>query len=157
MNKRKTVLIATIEDAWSSVKYPGKKNITFNAYNDEGITDYFAGTTWRRHTAENLRRHSSAISSFFTPVAWHYWLPAYLIAAVENIHELSQGFDSVVYSLDRNQSNFSKRLELLSTEQIEALIQVLELTCEAEQDTPGFYSSSEWKLLEYFYSVHKNQ
>ncbi len=109
MNLNKKDLISKIENAWGSVKYPGDKKIfTPDSYDNEGITDYFAGTTWKGHSIENLRRHSAAISSFFTPIAWHYWLPAYLIA-------------------------------------------------ENDLDTPHFYSSQEWKLLEYFYNVSKVQ
>ena len=93
-------LIYRIERAWADAKYPGDQRIfTPDSYDDEGITEYFAGTTWKGHSIANLRAHSTAISTFFTPSAYRYWLPAYLIAAVEDPDELSQGVDSIVVSL----------------------------------------------------------
>ena len=83
-------LIAQIEAAWAAVPYPGDAQIVApDCLDDEGIRDYFRVTSWRGHTVDELRAHSAALSAFFTPAAWHYWLPAYLLAAVEPPRELS--------------------------------------------------------------------
>lgn len=127
-------LIAKIEKAWGHVAYPGDDNIfTPHSYDDEGIRDYFAGTTWRGHSVVSLRAHCSAISGFFTPVAYVYWLPAYLIALLEAPDDLSQGVDSMVFSLlsdhwmaPADKSEYNARMSLLSREQITVIADVFE-------------------------------
>lgn len=126
-------LVEQIQRAWADVQYPGDGNIfTPDSYDDEGITEYFSGTTWKGHSVENLRAHETALSTFFMPAAYHYWLPAYLLAAVEDPDELSQGVDSLVRSfVPRDASSLFKqeqqeRLRLLSNEQKMAVIGVLE-------------------------------
>ncbi|WP_395739265.1 hypothetical protein [Prosthecobacter sp.] len=77
-----TEVIQLIEDAWRDAVYPGDSKIfTSESNDDEDITRYFCGTTWRGHEPSNLRAHSSAFT-FFTPEAFHYWLPAFMIAAI---------------------------------------------------------------------------
>src|SRR5262245_38370848 len=75
-------VIQMIEDAWRDVAYPGDREIfRSDSYDDEDIVNYFRGTTWRGHDPVKLRAHSSAFT-FFTPEAFHYWLPAFMIAAI---------------------------------------------------------------------------
>jgi hypothetical protein len=50
---------------------------------DEGIVEYFRGTTWRGHPVADLRRHCAAMS-FFTGPAFRYWLPAFMLASLED-------------------------------------------------------------------------
>jgi len=116
-------LIKQIEDAWADAKYPGDEFIfTPDSYDDEDITDYFRDTTWKGHSVAELRAHCSAISSFFTPQAWLYWLPAYLIAAIEDPEELSQGIDSITTSLSNRYPDSKDRIALLNTAQKIALV-----------------------------------
>lgn len=125
-------LIAIVKAAWADVAHPGDDNIfTPYSYDDEGITEYFAGTTWQGHSVAMLRARSSAISSFFSPQAFHYWLPAYLMAAVEEPEELSQGVDAILFALSprlraRNDRDFIERLAQFSKPQLEATINVVE-------------------------------
>jgi hypothetical protein len=129
----KQQLVERIRRVWADVPYPGDKNIfTPDSYDDEGITEYFAGTNWEGHSVENLRTRCSAISTFFTSAAYQYWLAAYLIAAVESPDELSQGIDSLVFSVaPSGKPNWHKteqqhRLDLLTDEQKRVFISVLE-------------------------------
>jgi hypothetical protein len=124
----KKQLIDRIEKAWKDVPYPGDDQIfTPKSYDDEDVTRYFSGTSWKGHTVQDLRAHSSAISSFFTPAAYHYWLPAFLIAAVEDPDELSQGYDSIIWSLLPNEAaEFEARMALLTDAQKRTIIDVIE-------------------------------
>jgi hypothetical protein len=80
-------VIQLIEDAWREVPYPGDDKIFRpDSYDDEGIANYFGGRTWRDHSAADLRAYSSAFT-FFTPEAFHYWLPAFMIAAIQSPEE----------------------------------------------------------------------
>lgn len=140
-------LIAAIEAAWSGSPYPGDAHIfTPHSYDDEGITDYFRGTTWQGHSAAQLRRMSAAISSFFAPRAFHYWLPAFLIAAIQAPDELSQGVDALLFALspqgpqDRR-AELAERLDLLTEAQLEATIAAIDwIGREVLEDVTGITS-----------------
>lgn len=92
-------VIRQIEAAWRDVPYPGDDHIfTPDSYDDEDIVNYFGGTTWRGHKPADLRAHSSAFT-FFTPEAYHYWLPAFLIAAIEDPGAADVIVDYIPWSL----------------------------------------------------------
>ncbi len=129
--------IKKIKRAWDGVAYPGDENIFApDSYDDEDITEYFSDTTWEGHLTVSLRAHCSAISTFFTPVAYHYWLPAYLIASITDSEELDVCLDALVGSLFPEQQNLnncterSERLSLLTNEQKLAVIATLEIIIE---------------------------
>jgi len=133
----KQKLIEKIKLAWNEVEYPGDDNIFVkDSYDDEGITDYFKGTTWLGHSVQELRAHETAISIFFTCPAYHYWLPAYLIAAIQDPEELSQGIDAIVNSLtppqdkEWGQEEFQAKMATLSNDQKMVIITVLEYLAE---------------------------
>ncbi len=92
-------VVRSIEDAWRGVPYPGDDKIFHpDSYDDEDITNYFRGTSWRGHDTVKLRVHSSAFT-FFAPEAFHYWLPAFLIAAIENPAEADVIVDYIPWSV----------------------------------------------------------
>ena len=128
----KLKLVETISKAWANVPYPGDENIfTPDSYDDEGIADYFSGTTWKGHKVDRLRGRCSALNLFFTPRAYHYWLPAYLIATVEDPLELSQGVQSLVASVTPGRGwKLEEKMALLTNEQKLAVIKVLEYLVE---------------------------
>ncbi len=124
---------AALAEAWTDVPYPGDDKIFISeSYDDEGIVEYFAGKPWKGHSVAALRAHSSAISTFFTPEAYRYWLPAYLFAAVEDLVELSQGIDVLLSSLgpdqdsDWSRNNQHARLSLLTRRQLQVVADVIE-------------------------------
>ncbi len=97
MNAADTIHL--IEDSWREVPYPGDDKIfTPDSYDDEDIVNYFGGTTWRGHSPADLRAHSSAFT-FFTPEAFHYWLPAFMIAAIQNRGEADVIVDYIAWYL----------------------------------------------------------
>lgn len=152
-------VIEEIKLAWDGVPYPGDDNIfTPHSYDDEGITEYFRGTTWEGHSAKSLLGHASAISTFFTPIAYHYWLPAYLIATIENPKELDAGLDCLVSSLFPAseglffQAEQQERLALLTYEQKTAVIATLELIIE-KQDSEYRPMYDEKTALQYICSI----
>jgi hypothetical protein len=66
--------------AFQDTPHPGNRfediSVTLR---DEGIVDYFAGRTWQGHEVKNLHYHYDALS-FFTPKAFRYFLPAFMLA-----------------------------------------------------------------------------
>lgn len=73
-------LAKQIMDAFKDTPHPGSRfediSITLR---DEGSVDYFAGKSWQNHNVKDLHYHYVALS-FFTPKAFRYYLPAFLLA-----------------------------------------------------------------------------
>ena len=80
----------SIESAFADVPYPGDDSITRCTHEDclecDEIAAHFRGTTWRDHTLEQLREHHSAIT-MFTPEAFHYFLPAFVLHSLGHWRE----------------------------------------------------------------------
>ena len=94
-------LIAMIRSAWADAQPPDDGNISRRTYDDEGVTAYFSGKTWDAHTARQLRILDFA-PCIFTQVAFAYYLPAYLIADIEDPETSDTNMERVVYWLDRD-------------------------------------------------------
>lgn len=79
MNVREQII-----EAFRNVPRPYHDNIAAGPWPEcEEIAQYFRGTTWQGHTARNLRKHAPALS-FFTPAAYRYWLPAFMLAEIDD-------------------------------------------------------------------------
>ena len=121
-------VIRFIEDAWRDVGYPGDDRIfTPDSYDDEDIVTYFGGTTWRGHRPVDLRAHSSAFT-FFTPEAFHYWLPAFMIAAIQSPEEADVVCDRIPSSVDDRYA--PQRWRLFSPTQRQAVVAYLRFQIE---------------------------
>ncbi len=73
-----------ITEAFCDVAPPPRGNITSCPCPEcSEIAQYFAGTTWQGHTPRNLRIHSAALS-LLTPAAYRYWLPAFMLAEIDD-------------------------------------------------------------------------
>lgn len=75
-------LITMIRTAWTDATPPQPDNISQPTYDDEGVADYFSNKPWQGQSAAQLRRLTHALT-FFTDEAFVYYLPAYLIADIE--------------------------------------------------------------------------
>ncbi|MBI2926570.1 MAG: hypothetical protein HYY24_12820 [Verrucomicrobia bacterium] len=127
-----TEVIQLIEDAWREVVYPGDSKIfTPDSYDDEDITRYFRGTTWRGHEPADLRAHSSAFT-FFTPEAFHYWLPAFMIAAIQSPEEADVVVDYIPWSVSNKYA--ASRWALFSQIQRQAVAAYLRFQIEKFPD-----------------------
>jgi len=121
-------VISQIEAAWRDVPYPGDDHISTPAsVDDDGITAYFRGTTWRDHQPADLRAQSSAFS-FFAPEAFHYWLPAFIIAAIEDPGAADVVVQRIPWSLTDGRP--SVQLSLFSPAQREAVVAYLRFQIE---------------------------
>jgi hypothetical protein len=121
-------VIHQIDDAWRDVPYPGDEHIfTPDSYDDEDIVNYFGGTTWQGHTPANLRAHSSAFT-FFTPEAFHYWLPAFMIAAIQNPEEADVICEYIPWSVSNQYA--SERWPLFTASQRQAVATYLRFQIE---------------------------
>lgn len=84
-------LTEQIIKAFKATSHPGNNFEDISAtLRDEGVVDYFAGKTWQGHEVKDLHYHYDALS-FFTPKAFRYFLPAFMLA---DLSEEGQGIFS---------------------------------------------------------------
>jgi hypothetical protein len=93
-------LVEMIRSAWEGVTPPDGGNISKPTYDDEGVSEYFTGKTWEGHTARELRILDFA-PSVFTDEAFAYYLPAYLIADIEDPKESDTNAERVLFWLSQ--------------------------------------------------------
>lgn len=74
-----------IQEAFADTPHPGngRKDLAVETYDDEGTTEHFRFTKWEDHSVEQLRQHSSSLC-FFSNAAFRYFLPAYMIAELDD-------------------------------------------------------------------------
>lgn len=80
-----------IRDAFEEVPYPGDDRIAgcsrsatpFGCDECDGIAEYFKGTTWQEHTPQSIIGCDAAFL-LLKPEALHYYLPAFLIALLDD-------------------------------------------------------------------------
>jgi len=97
--------------------------------NTEGIDEFFHGRTWQALTSPTLSRYTHALGTFFTDEAFHYYLPAFMIAAVE-WPDAGNMEDVIAQSLtppklDVRRPSFASRWALFDRAQREVTIDVL--------------------------------
>lgn len=110
-----------IEFAFDKTPSPGQLQSDVSVMEaDEGVADYFLGTTWKKHTVEQLRNHRCALF-YFTDRAFRYWLPAFMLAVLEDpdTAELIAEFIDARFKLDASEAMIqtftkSERLAVIS-------------------------------------------
>ena len=96
-----------IATAWADEKYPGDDN---NAYDLSGrhlecnaVAKFFCGKHWRRITLDSLSHaypgDGSACLSFMSPAAYQFYLPAYMLIAIDSYNEADVTADAAMFSL----------------------------------------------------------
>jgi len=117
----KADVVARIEAAFADTPSPGTDydDISATKYDDEGIVDYFRGTTWRGHRVQDLRYHEAAMS-FFTDKAFRFWLPAFMLAELESPVEADVIGEGIAFHLTEA-SNADARLQAFAQDELEAI------------------------------------
>ena len=122
-----------IESAFAAVPYPGDDCIIAGS-SEEGdeLKTYFLRRSWRGHSAQQLRYHDSALG-LFTEDALLYFLPAFLIASIED-PETADTIPSRILGIFTAPGNykpqsheaFDRFIKRFTTQQRDALLQVFE-------------------------------
>ena len=123
-----------IESAFADVQYPGDDQIVAcDCQECVEIRDYFRGRTWRGHSPKRIAHFRAALSSFFTEEAVHYFLPAFLLAALDSDDAAGIVFEGIHHKLifpdghkPRHLEEFVRRIERLTAAQRDALVQFLQ-------------------------------
>jgi len=111
---------AQIEEAFADTPAPGEGFDDISAsMDDEGIVGYFRGTTWRGHRVQALRIHEVALS-LFTDKAFRYWLPAFMLAELENPKEADIIGEGIAFHLTDAESA-DARLRQFAQDELEAI------------------------------------
>src|SRR5258706_231926 len=95
-------LAEIVQKAFASSKYPGDDRLV---YDNSGahlecnqVADAFRGRHWSDLPMSFLRSNADSIF-FFTPEAYRFYLPAYLLAAIRSFREADIIPDNIVHSL----------------------------------------------------------
>lgn len=138
-----------IERSFESTEYPGHDKLVYDntGYHLEcsEIATAFKDKHWKDIPLDLLRYHSAALS-FFTPEAYSFFLPAYLLATLDDYFEADVIPGSVIFSLipptdPQDVAIYGelsrRRLQALRPEQREAIRSFLEfLKREHPEDDP---------------------
>ena len=119
-----------IEKAFAEVAYPGDNNITrcpYGCRECRRIAEYFKGRDWTGHTVEELRACHVALA-LFTPEAFHYFLPAFMLASLDTYEKGDLIPDAIRFHFEyaeESKGHFPVRMSKLSGEQRKAIIDYL--------------------------------
>jgi hypothetical protein len=119
-----------IEAAFANVTYPGDNNITHCPYGCSEcrrVAEYFKGRTWTEHDLAELRAHHVALT-LFTPEAFHYFLPAFMLASMDAYEKGDVIPDAIRFHFEYShevQGHFAVRMSRLSAPQRKAIIDYL--------------------------------
>lgn len=108
-----------VSAAWASVLPPEEAAITDHSCDEcDEITAYFAGKVWHEITnLGDLSYHADALF-LFSNVAFHYYLPAYMCATLENPDAVGVVPDNIASSFRLEFGPASQdRLELFDSRQ----------------------------------------
>ena len=137
----KTRLIERIKTAFSTVPYPGDQNITIHPLGlDIEIEEYFRGKTWQGLSEEKLRYHLTDALGIFSPEGYHYFLPAFLIFALDGNDDAGW---YIGFSLERGEKGstikgktqeqlFLERIRLFSKDQLGTIADFFQYLIEEE-------------------------
>jgi hypothetical protein len=114
-------LAERIEAAFESVPPPPTDRVVTPTYDDEGVTGFFKGKHWRDVSIDELRTHHVALS-FFSPEAFHYYVPAFMLAELRDPIAAGQIGPSLLFHFSRPEEpswepELRQRLALLTAEQ----------------------------------------
>jgi hypothetical protein len=113
-------LRARIESAFERTPAP-RGEIVSTLIDDEGVSEYFGGRSWRGHAVKDLRYHEAALS-FFTADAFRYFLPAFMLASIEDPVEADVIPEGIVYHLANWEDPHGwERMSRFSFEELEAI------------------------------------
>ncbi|MBC8100889.1 MAG: hypothetical protein H7Y11_15725 [Armatimonadetes bacterium] len=130
-------LVNKIEMVFEPIKYPGDTLITYtnDPYHLEAveIAQALQGKHWKSLTNQELRYHAASLS-FFTPQAFCFYLPAYMIASITGYKLTDILTQSLVGNLtmptkpEASIARFLANVAPLSTMQSKAVLDYLEYT-----------------------------
>ena len=125
--------------AFDAVPRPGKRNITSHKCEEcYELRDTFGSLQWDQIPAAVVDENFGQLP-LFTPKAYKYFLPAYLLRCLESLDPESMVCEFVIYSLtpepvaDEMKQWVAERRKLFDQKQQEAIVEFLELIRSSEE------------------------
>ncbi len=143
-------LIEDIKKAFSGNKYPGDENIVGCRCEEcNEYYEFFVGRTWEECFAEESYGKVCGGQSFFKPLAWHYYLPAYLIQCIKHrwfrsSFEFKEFVDEDIPELIKRQK---EEIILLTAKQCKVIVDYLETALLAWQGIEKGFEDNEKPLI----------
>jgi hypothetical protein len=91
--------------------------LSVRTYDDEGANSFFHGKTWDTPNVQELRHHEAAMH-FFTPEAFRYYLPAFIMAELRNPEDADIIADNLAHHFAPDNTQARTRLSLFTREQL---------------------------------------
>jgi hypothetical protein len=119
-----------IETAFADVKHPGDENITRCPYHCSEcgrVAEFFKGRTWTGNTGEDLKLQHTALT-LFTPEAFQYFLPAFMLASMDVYQKGDPIPDSIRFHFEYSaevQGHFQVRMSKFTRAQRESIVDYL--------------------------------
>ncbi len=146
---RSKPLIKNIKEAFANVPYPKDENLISTPEHRaeceecEELYNFFVGKTWEEMLDEKSYDWLDNAQSFFLPLAWQYYLPAYLIQRINEESFTSFYFqpneDPELVEFEEN------RIKLLTSRQCDVIIEYLKI---ADEIGRGIILYEEYKISE---------
>lgn len=105
-----------INDAFDVRGIP-KGRISVETCDDEGTQDFFYGKAWNEPSIQELRRYESAMH-FFTPDAFRYYLPAFMLAELHDPEKADIIADNLSHRFAPDNPDARARLSLFTNDQL---------------------------------------
>lgn len=133
-----------LERAFPDAPYPEENTLTeCDCPECREITEYFRGKTWQGHTVKQLRWLAAALN-LMTAEAVHHFLPAFVLAELEDPEEADIIYNSLVFIFTPSgSSRYKQNIALLTKAQREAMTEyfryclVLEGEYRVDDDIPN--------------------
>jgi len=129
---KREAVISLIEDAFADAPHPGDVLLHPSCHDDMDIQSFYGMRDWRQVDPSVIGRENAALS-FFSPAAFRYFLPAFMIWTLNNYESSgSITVDNTIYSLDPRSKDpelqrfVTSQYSLLSHRQRQAVIAFLE-------------------------------
>ncbi len=120
-------LIEAIQSAFEGNEMPSDDELLHpDCMDDVDVLEFYGGVHWRDMTDDNVV-YSYAAPTAFSPIAFRYYLPAYLIWTLNNAESVEVAGESILLALDPGTEkellhDFRKsKFDLLTKDQVEAV------------------------------------
>lgn len=85
-----------IREAFAQAEYPGNDKIVAPTYDDEGTSELFVESDRYRLAPKDLANHVDSLC-FFTPEAFRYFLPAFMLVELEHPDQSGMIAETVLF------------------------------------------------------------
>lgn len=141
--KKASALRIKILDSFSDFPVPEKNQVApHDCCECNELRETFAGLDWKRIDKQIIEENFSQIP-LFSPEAYHYFLPAFLLYVLDNFAPSSLVLEFTLYALcpstdERMKKYWQERGRTFTKEQINILYEFLELI-RAQPETHAYY------------------